>query len=145
MSLQEESNLDFGERKIFNGADEYTPLSDFLCRKFGLHESAVFGKIYRLARQHGYSYASVAAIAYDLGIDSHTASNAIKTLIGAELVEDVTLEKMEYHLTMVRKYGYHNEQIRLYEPNIFVLEKLKKNTKLSRRPKSPKKKKKITV
>jgi hypothetical protein len=141
MSLQEESELDMGKKNIFNGADEYTPVSDFLCRKFGLHTSAVFGKIYRLSQKFGHCYASKSAIAYDLGINAHTVTKAIDEMLSVELIKDVTSERMEYHLTVVRKYGYHNEQIRLYEPNIFVLEKLKKDIKLTKRPKSPAKNK----
>jgi DNA-binding transcriptional regulator YhcF (GntR family) len=121
-------SVDVGQR-TFNGADTYTPLSSFLCEAYGLNVSAIFGKIWNLSRREGYSYMSNNEMAKQLGINPHTVGNSIKEMIELKLINDVSEKYKERHQKKKGKYTkkipFH-KQVKFYEPNPKVLEKLKK-------------------
>src|SRR5688572_26441551 len=84
--VQTSQNLDF--EKIFLGLDTFTGSSDFLCKKYNLNVSAVFGKIYRLSRNAGFSWATYKNIGEDLGINEKTVKKSADILEAEKLIFD---------------------------------------------------------
>jgi hypothetical protein len=116
---------------IFDGYDTFTGLSDFLCKQFGLYVSAVFGKIYRLSGNSGYSWASQSKMGKQLGINEKTVKKAIDILLAEKLIFDVTDEMMPELLEEVPTLAErpYFKKLRLYAPNIFRLYDLRNGKK----------------
>ena len=125
---EETDSRELGENRIFDGADTFTPLSDFLTMKFGLILSGVFGKIWNLSKETGYSYMSNKNIAEQLGLSESSTSRAIKQLLEIKLIKDVTEKYEESHKKKRNKWNkpfpFH-KQVRFYQPNSKVLMRLK--------------------
>ncbi len=68
-------------KKIFDGG-KWTPLSQKLCKRYGVSTAAVFGRVWRYSvGPKGYCHASETKIADELGISQSTVNRAINQLL----------------------------------------------------------------